>query len=188
VRRLLIAGSLIAAVAPASAALASAPPDTEPMPSAASEMETAGTPASEAATSTAPEPATVYDDDGNEVASITVSTIEPSWGDYGDDDAPDEGMEYVRATVQIDSMQTDGTFDVAIDDFVLQDNHGSLTTAANVPTAEQADSGEDVTTDAELASGESVELALTFQVTANVGPQSIFYHPSDDVLVDVADV
>ena len=57
-----------------------------------------------------------------------------------------------------------------------------------MPSAEQAASEEDITSEADLANGESVDLELTFQVTANVGGQSIFYRPSDDVLVDIAEL
>ncbi len=141
-----------------------------------------------ASTATAVSPATIYNDNGDAVATVTVSSIEPNWGDYSTDNAPDEGKEYVRATVTVQSMQTDGTFSVATDNFILQDNNGFVTTAETVLSTEQDASGEDVTSDADLANGESVELELTFQVAANVGPQSIFYRPSDDVLVDIAEI
>jgi hypothetical protein len=45
----------------------------------------------------------------------------------------------------------------------------------------------EITEEAELASGESVALPLTFEVNANVGPQSVFYRPDDERLVDVSE-
>jgi hypothetical protein len=56
-----------------------------------------------------------------------------------------------------------------------------------VPTAAQAEADEEITEEADLGNGESVELTLTFQVVGSVGPQSVFYRPDDDRLVDVAE-
>ena len=63
-----------------------------------------------------------------------------------------------------------------------------MTTAENVPTAAEAEGDEDITEEADLANGESVDLTLTFEVVSSVGPQSVFYSPEDDRLVDVAEV
>ena len=81
----------------------------------------------------------------------------------------------MRAVVTVQSEQPSGTFSVSTDNFVLQDNQGFIDGADTVPSAEQAASEEDITSEADLANGESVDLELTFQVTANVGGQSIFY-------------
>ncbi len=94
----------------------------------------------------------------------------------------------MRAVVTVQSEQPSGTFSVATDDFIIQDNNGFVGDADTVPSTEQAAADEDLTSEADLANGESVELELTFQVTANVGGQSIFYRPSDDRLVDIAEL
>ena len=208
-RRLVFTSALLVALGPAGAALASAPPATEPVAPPTSEAtssdtstvgpdatmapsDTTMTAASAAtgteATGTAMAPASIYSDDGNVVATVTVSSIDPDWADYDADHAPDAGNAYVRAVVTVQSEQPSGTFSVSTDNFILQDNHGFIGGADTVPSTEQAASGEDLTTKADLANGESVELELTFQVTANVGGQSIFYRPSDDVLVDIAEL
>jgi hypothetical protein len=80
------------------------------------------------------------------------------------------------------------TFGVSTGDFLLQDEHGFVTNAETVESAVQAEGEEDVVGDADLANGESIELALTFQVAADVGPQSVFYRPDDDRLIDIAEV
>lgn len=215
-RHHLFAVTALAALVPAGAAVASAPPDTAPDSGAATEPAPSDTggdtgvvsepaasmPADTSAGSDAPmgsaatgdttaAPAgtvTVFDEEGTEVATIAVSATEPGWTDYGPDDAPDEGREYLRLTVAVTSLVTEGTFGVAIDDFVLQDAHGFLDSADNVPTAAQVDSDEEIVEEADLANGESVELALTFEVDPAIGGQSVFYHPDDDRLVDVAEV
>jgi hypothetical protein len=91
-------------------------------------------------------------------------------------------------TVTVESLITEGTFNTNLDDFVLQSNHGFVTTAENVPTAAEAEADEDITEEADLADGESVDLTLTFEVVSSVGPQSVFYRPEDDRLVDVAEI
>ena len=90
--------------------------------------------------------------------------------------------------VTVDSLITEGTFNINVDDFILQSNNGFVTRAESVPTAAQAEADEDITTDADLANGESVDLELTFEVVSSVGPQSVFYSPEEDRLVDIADI
>jgi hypothetical protein len=130
----------------------------------------------------------VYDDSGEPLATITVIGTELQWSDYAEGSEPDEGNEYVRVTVDVTSTVTEGAFSVSTGDFLLQDEHGFLTNAETVESSAQAEAEEDVVGDADLANGESIELALTFQVGADVGPQSVFYRPDDDRLIDVAEV
>jgi hypothetical protein len=132
--------------------------------------------------------ATIYDEAGNPVAAITAFGAQVGWSDYEEGNDPEAGSEYVRVTVMVESLVTEGTFSIAVDDFILQDNNGFITTAENVPTVAEAGAEEETTTEAELANGESVEFSLTFEVVSSVGPQSIFYRPDDDRLVDVAEV
>jgi hypothetical protein len=194
VRRLVFTAAALAAIAPAAVASATTPP--EPTEPAASETETAGTAvtgdtaASEGAT--APnetgEVATVFDDSGNAVATITAGASEVGFSDYEEDNDPEAGNEYVRLAVTVESLITEGTFGISVDDFILQSNNGFVTTAENVPTAAEAEADEEITEEADLANGEAVDLTLTFEVVASVGPQSVFYRPDDERLIDVAEL
>jgi len=130
----------------------------------------------------------VYDESGNPVATISVIATEAGWSDYPEGDEPEAGNDYVRVTVDVESLITEGTFGIAVDDFILQSNNGFITTADNVPTAAQAEAEEEITEEADLANGEAVELVLTFEVVSGVGPQSVFYRPDDDRLVDIVDI
>jgi hypothetical protein len=195
VRRLVVTGVALAALVPAATASATTPPEpTEPASSDTSPASTADTTASEepasegAGEEPAAETATVYDESGNAVARIVFGSSEVGFSDYEEGNDPDEGREYVRVVVTVESLITEGTFNIGIDDFVLQSNHGFVTTGENVPTAAQAEAGEDITEEADLANGESVELTVTFEVVASVGPDSVFYSPEDDRLVDVAEL
>jgi hypothetical protein len=195
VRRLVFTGAALAALVPAGIASATTPPDSPPESTVpGTTADTATTPTESAAPAgTSPEPemaaetATVYDESGNPVAAITVIGTETGWSDYQEGDEPDEGRDYVRVVVNVDSLITEGTFGISVGDFILQSNNGFVTTAENVPTAAQAEADEEITEEADLANGESVELTLTFQVVGSVGPQSVFYRPDDDRLVDVAE-
>jgi hypothetical protein len=183
---------MVAAIAPAAVASATAPPEpTEPAATETTVVEVTGeTTASEGATAPdeSGEVATVFDDSGNAVATITAGAAEVGFADYEEGNDPEAGNEYVRMVVTVESQITEGTFNVNVDDFILQSNNGFVTTAENVPTAAEAEADEDITEEADLANGEAVELTLTFEVVSSVGPQSVFYRPEDDRLVDVAEV
>lgn len=189
-RRLVITGAVLAALAPA--AIASATTPTEPPDQATTATTEAGAatppPGDSVATDEQAQPALVYDDSGNPVASIQFQGAETGWDAYEEGEDPDAGNEYVRAMVTVESLITEGTFSVSVGDFVLQNNNGFLTDAETVRSASEAEGDEDITDEADLANGESIDLTLTFQVVSSIGPQSIFYTNDDDILVDVADL
>lgn len=135
-----------------------------------------------------PAPVVIFDGDRNPVAMVTATSAELSWTGYGEDDTPDEGQQYVRVTVLVESQTTgDDTFSINVDHFVLQDEHGALTRGGNVRTAAQAEADEDAPGDAELATNEAIELALTFEIPAGVEPTTVFYL-NDDRLFEIVDV
>jgi hypothetical protein len=190
-RRLVVIGALLAALAPA-AASASSP--TEPPDQATRETTEVGAatppPGDSVATDEVVQPALVYDDSGNAVASIRFRGAETGWSGYPEGEEPDPGNEYVRAMIAVESLVTEGTFGIGAGDFILQNNNGFLTDAESIASANQEETDEDITDEADLANGESLDLTLTFQVVSSVGPQSIFYQPddNDEILVDVAEV
>ena len=202
-KRLVVLGAVAAAaLVPASALASTMPPDdTTPATSEATATE-----ATESTTDTgvettmaasestmgddsgaSSEPGTIYDDSGNAVAAVTAGEAESAWGEYEEGNDPEAGREYLRMTVTVESLISDGTFGISVGDFILQDNNGFITTAENVKTADEAEAGDDITEEADLGNGESVELTLTFEVVSSVGPQSVFYRPDDDRMVDIAE-
>ena len=182
-RRLVLSGAVLAALVPAAAAHATTVP--EPTEPAASDSVPPG---DSVATDASAQPALIYDDSGNPVASVTFQSSEVGWTDYEEGNDPEAGNEYVRVMVTVESLITEGTFGVGVGDFILQDNNGFITTAESVASATQAETDEDITDEADLANGESLDLTLTFEVVSSVGPQSVFYRSGDDRLVDVAEV
>lgn len=150
-------------------------------------------PAGTAAASAEIEPAggsavVVVDENGGELAAITAPTVEPAWTGFGEDDEPQSGFEYLRVTVVVESRSPRGLFEVDDSDFILQDADGFITAADVVPTAEQDASDQDPVSDAELAEGETVELALTFEIVSGVAPTAVFYTPAIDRLVTVLEL
>jgi hypothetical protein len=203
VRRPILLGALTALLVPAGVAVATAPPDTTapgetqptPPPTEPAPAGTGTAPAEPTATEVettvegepSAEPAVIFDEDGNEVALVTVTDVEVGWTDY-EEEGPVEGNEYVRVMITVESTIPEDSFGINVDQFILQSNTGRVTTGENIRTAEQAEADEDVQGDAELESGEAAELVLTFQVVANDGPQSVFYRPDDERLVDIAEL
>lgn len=196
-RRLVVTGAALAVLVCGGVAEATTePPDTSPTTEEGTATETTlaegtmvtDTTVADTAGAGANAPATVYDESGEPVATITVIGTQAGWTDYAEGAEPDEGNEYVQITLDVASMITEGSFEVSVGDFILQDQRGFVTTAETVSSAAQAESEEDIVEQAELANGESLELALTFQVSADAGPQSVFYRPDDDRLVDIVEV
>lgn len=200
-RHRLLAATALFALAPAGVALAAAPDSTTsstvPSDDAATDSSAPTSPilgpsedSSASATTVAMEPAdvTVYDGDRVAVASVMALDSELAWTGYGEDDAPDEGNQYARVTLLITSERTDDdTFSINVDHFVLQDEHGLLTRGGNVRTAAQVDADQDVPDGTDLATGESIELTVTFQIPATVEPSAVFYL-HDDRLYEILDL
>jgi hypothetical protein len=166
----IIATAAAVGLLPAGAALASTPPGSAPPAGSGSAA-----------------PATIYNDDRNPVATVTVGSTEVGWTGYGEDDAPDEGNEYLRMTVTVTNAGED-EFSVSVGDFILQDGHGRIDGGDGVESQEEAAGDTDPTTEADLQASESVDLTITFQYNAAAGPQSVFYRQGEDWLVDIAEV
>ena len=71
----------------------------------------------------------MYDDSGNAVATISYGSSEIGFSDYEEGNDPEAGNEYVRVLVTVESLITEGTFNISVDDFILQSNNGFVTTA-----------------------------------------------------------
>lgn len=169
--------------APEASALATAPPtttppDEAPVDTAASAELAPVTVAAELAPAGA-EPVVYLDESGNERGTFTVAGIEPGWTGYAEGEEPDSGAEYLRITVVVESRIARGLFTVDAENFVVQDVDGFAIGAQNVRTPEQAAAEQEPVFEAELAEGETVEFALTFEMVAGRGPQALFYTVDD---------
>lgn len=172
-------------------ALATTPPDTSPdsgAPAGSEAPAASDVPTDTGATGqTAGEPVVVVDDTGSPVAAITVMSVEPAWTGYGEFPVPDVGYEYLRVTLVVESRTPRGVYGVEYYQFLVQDVDGFITPVQIIPTAEQAASGEQLVTGAQLPNGETVELSLTFEMVAGVPPQALFYQPAGNRLITVTE-
>lgn len=186
-RMLPIAGLAVVLLAPAGVAVASVPPSLpEPTSDTGSVPEVSMAPPDTADAVDDGSGINFVDESGNVLATIVVESAEPGWAGFGEGDEPDSGQEYVRVVVTVTSERARDNFSAQVDDFILQDADGFVYDAQSVKTAEESDGDVEVTTEADLANGESVELALTFETVAGVQPLRVFYQPDDNRLVDVA--
>jgi len=189
-RRLLITTTLglLAVTATATSAAASIPPSTDPADGAAT-AELAPAPDSSGAPAVTVDRAVpVVDSSGTPVASVTLGDVEPAWTGFAEGDEPDSGFEYLRITVVVESLTTRGLYAVDADDFVVQDADGFTTRPTTVPTAAEDAADTDPVTETELPTGETVELALTFEVVGGVATQALYYTPGNDRLITIAEL
>lgn len=151
--------------------------DTAATTAAATETTAAG---AEAATA-----AVIYDDEGTEVATVTLGEVTVDWADHAEDAGPDEGRSYVRVVATVARAEGGDDFGVNINQFILQDVQGNVYVAESVQTAEQAANEEEQTTETDLAAGESIEFAFVFDVDPTIEPSTVYYRPDEETLVTV---
>ncbi len=130
-RRLVVTGAALAVLASSGVAEATTPPDTAPTTEegaaetvTAEESAVADTASADTAAADENAPATVYDESGEPVATITVVGTQTEWTEYAEGAEPDEGHEYVQVTVDVASTVTEGSFGISVGDFILQDQYG----------------------------------------------------------------
>lgn len=133
-------------------------------------------------------PAIAVDATGSPIAAIGVVAVDPDWADHDDWDEPSAGYQYLRISVVIESRSARGLLEVRDSDFVLQDADGFVFTGDVVPTAAERAAGADVVDRVALTNGERAQLELTFEVVAGVAPDTLFYVPSYDRLITIAEL
>jgi hypothetical protein len=107
-------------------------------------------------------PAILFSERGDTVATIAVTDVERGWEDYGEFYEPAAGKEFVTVTFEV-SMESRGDLVVGSYAFTLLDGYGYMSYAAYVeadPSSDLEPMMEDVT----VASGETVELTVVFEV------------------------
>lgn len=127
------------------------------------------------------------DSDGQPTATITVEGVIAPLKDYDPSYAPRRGFEYVAAHVTIENT---GTKPLEVDpyDFVLVDAEGFLYNsygAYRTPEAEAETPS--LQYDGELGAGESVSGLVIYQTLAGTEPSLVYYAPSSDRHVRLAE-
>jgi len=128
-------------------------------------------------------PATYFSERGDPVATMTVVDIERGWQDYGEYYAPDPGVEYVAVTFEI-SVVSRGNLVVEPYDFSLIDGIGRNNSRSWVDAADNS-SVELFEDDAAVASGETAELTIIFEVYEETPLGYFMWQPSSGIIIMV---
>lgn len=127
-----------------------------------------------------------YDENGNPAGNATVQSIERGWEDYDEYYEPEDGTEYVAFVITVESTIARGAIDVEDYDFNLQTASGSFwgTSYASSETAEPPLLEDTVS----LATGDSEEFTVVFQVYEGEQLAHLFWQPDSGVLLTIANL
>ena len=106
--------------------------------------------------------ALLFSERGDTIATLVVTDVERDWQDYAEFYEPTAGKEFVAVTFEV-SMESRGSLLVSSYSFQLLDGWGFM----NAATWVEADEMSDVpvlTEDVDVASGETVEFVVVFEV------------------------
>ncbi|MDQ3657710.1 MAG: hypothetical protein M3457_21875 [Chloroflexota bacterium] len=127
---------------------------------------------------------TYYGEDGNSSGTATVTEITRGWEEFDEFNEPERGSEYVAFTVVVESTISRGAIEVDDYDFSLQTAEGYLwpTSFASSETAEPPLLEDAVS----LASGDSEEFTIVFEVFEGEALAHLFWQPDSGVLITMA--
>jgi hypothetical protein len=136
--------------------------------------------------SAAGDPVTFVNEQGDEVAQITVEEIIDPFDDYEEGYEPERGARYAAVRFTIEATGEDPV-PVSSSNFSLQDSQGFwLGTTTVTRTAEQESEAPPLE-DTELAPGDSASGLLTFIVFEENAVDQIIWQPTGDRLITLAD-
>jgi len=133
-------------------------------------------------------PATYFSDRGDPVTRIAVVDVERGWQDYGEFYEPDPGIEYVAVTFTVENLSRSNII-VEPYDFSMLDGFGRNNSRSWVSVDE--DSGVEIfEEDTALASGETAELTIIFELFEETEIGYFMWQPDSGiiVMVDLRDV
>ena len=130
------------------------------------------------------ESVTYYGEDGNAVGMVTVNSMERGWEDYDEYSEPDNGNEYIAFTITVESTIDRGAIEVSSYDFSLQTATGFLWSNAYA----SADNAEPplLEDDVSLASGDSEEFTVIFEVFEGEELAHLFWQPDSGIFITAA--
>lgn len=158
-----------------------ATPENRPAPSAAQDE----------AKSSSADPAvgdtvSYVDENGDEIATVTVDEVIDPFEDYDPDfGEPERGYRFVGLRVTIENTGS-GTLELQSFDFSVQDDQGFLLGTAFVSRTDEQDEADPQLEDVELAEGESATGLLIFELYQDSQPVHIFWQPDSGRLITLA--
>ena len=131
-------------------------------------------------------PATSFAANGSEVATVMATSVERGWQDVAGFYEPDPDTEHVAITFEIESVSSSNPV-VASYDFPLLDAMGVNTSRSFVKAAEDSRT-QLMEDDVAVASGETVEMTLVFELFEGTELGYVMWQPDSGIilLIDLA--
>jgi hypothetical protein len=131
----------------------------------------------------AAEPATFHSENGNEVATATLTGMERNWQAFDSGSEPQAGMEYVALTIEVENVAARGTLNVSAYHFTIQTQMGFVYTNAWIysETVTPALLSEDIT----LEGGETTEFTMVYAVYVNEPLAQLLWQPESPTHVQL---
>jgi hypothetical protein len=133
------------------------------------------------------DPVTVVNEQGDEIARVTVEEIIDPFEAYEDGYEPDRGNRYVAVRLTIEATGEDPV-PVSTNNFSLLDSEGFWLGASTVTRTPEQASADPLLEDTELAPGDSVTGLLVYTAFEENEVDQVFWQPSSDRLITLADV
>jgi hypothetical protein len=124
---------------------------------------------------------------GSEVARLRATEVILNWEEYSEYYVPHPGSQYVAIIVEVTNFGSRGSLIVRADDFRLQDVDGFFYSRS---WADAAEGSELIPSESEVgvASGQTEELVLVYEVLTGVELGHLFWQPEYERLLTVADM
>lgn len=133
------------------------------------------------------QPAVLYTERGDMIATLTITDIERDWADYDEFYAPGAGYEYVAVTFDV-TMQSRGNLEVGPYSFTLFDGFGLMNSPSWVSPAAGVESTV-LESEETVASGETGTFTVIFEVYGDAPLAILTWQPnfSTAVMIDISD-
>lgn len=129
------------------------------------------------------EPAAYFSERGDAIALITVTDVERGWQDYGEYYEPDPGYEYVAVTFEIENLARNNMIAEPFD-FSMLDELGRNNSRSYV-SPDEASGVTIFEDDTAIASGETVELTIIFELYEQTETAALMWQPDSGIIVMV---
>ncbi len=117
----------------------------------------------------------LVDQDGNDMAIMTVSEVQDPFQDYEDFSAPERGTRYLALMLTVENLG-DRELDFNTFDLILRDDDGFIygTAFVSLPDGGPVELESD-----KLATGDTAEGIVIFSLLNDATPSDLFYAPSE---------
>ncbi len=124
---------------------------------------------------------------GSEIARLRATEVILNWDEFSEYYVPHPGSQYVAIMVEVTNLGSRGSLIVRADDFRLQDVDGFFYSRS---WADAAEGSELIPSESEVgvASNETAELVLIYEVLTGVELGHLFWQPEYERLLTIADM